>query len=93
MNDSMLKDLLAYQKPIADSQFVEQIIKQIEKRNKQRSLIMWCCGLLGLLFSVAYLVTTIPANWLQLLTPINAIMLPGLALFITWLWTIEVNNS
>ena len=93
MNDRKLNDVLAYQKPVADRQFVESVIQKIEQQSQRRSLIMWCCGLLGLLFSVMYLSWVIPTEWQNLLTPVNTVLLPGLALFITWLWTVELNNQ
>ncbi|MCB1582783.1 MAG: hypothetical protein R3E90_04540 [Marinicella sp.] len=93
MNDKQLNELLAYRQPVADREFVENVMQQIEQRKQRRNLIMWCCALLGLLCSVVYFVSVSSSVWHNLTTPLNVVMLFGLALFMTWLWTVELNNQ
>ncbi len=94
MNDPLFEDLLAYKKPLDQVVFNQAVMQKIKTAQKKRKLIMSLFSLIGMLLTVTYLLTVLPAGiWQNLLTPVNGLLLASIGLFIIWLWTVELTSD
>jgi uncharacterized membrane protein YfcA len=94
MSDSFLNNLLAYEKPLDEAGFNQAVMEKIKRVNKKRMWIMALFSFIGVLLTVVYLATVLPAGiGKNLLTPFNGLLFSSIALFVVWLWTVEMSSD
>jgi len=88
MKDPYIDELLAYKNPLEEAGFNRAVIEEIQQANQQRKRIVASFTFVGLCMTVVYLLAVLPADvGVQLLTPVNGLLLSSIGLFVIWLWT------
>ncbi len=95
----MIEKLLAYHQTLVSPEFVERVMQRIEKRFKQRSMILGLFTLLGIVTGSIGFLLLWPDNFLGYLNGLDqssllllSVLLVGFGAFMVWLMNDEFES-